>query len=143
MSATCRSSASTAGVWGSAVGRPFGQVTLAGDGSTGCAIIPRRVSGQGTRGPELRDGSASFGGLDVMRAVAHVDSEIARDSVAGLAADDQAALDARLVALDSTPAKSRLGANATLAVSMAAARAAATARGVPLCTATSAATARR
>ena len=118
-------------VWDSR-GRPTveAEVTLA-DGSTGRAIVPAGAS-RGTREAlELRDGGPSFGGLDVLRAVAHVDGEIAR-GVAGLAADDQAALDARLVALDGTPAKSRLGANATLAVSMAAAHAAATARGVPL-----------
>ena len=63
--------------------------------------------------------------------------------VAGLAADDQAALDARLVALDGTPAKSRLGANATLAVSMAVAHAATPRRAACRCTDTSAATARR
>jgi enolase len=67
----------------------------------------------------------------VQRAVAHVEGEIAR-AVAGLAADDQAGLDARLVELDGTPDKRRLGANATLAVSMASAHAAAAAQGLPL-----------
>jgi enolase len=67
----------------------------------------------------------------VTQAVANVNGEIAA-AVAGVAADDQAGLDARLVALDGTDAKTRLGANATLAVSMAAAHAAAASHGVPL-----------
>jgi enolase len=67
----------------------------------------------------------------VQRAIGHVNGEIAR-AVTGLAADHQAALDAVLIALDGTPNKTRLGANATLAVSMAAAHAAAAAQGVPL-----------
>ena len=67
----------------------------------------------------------------MLRAVGNVNGEIAR-ALVGSAADDQAALDARLIALDGTAAKTRLGANATLAVSMAAAHAAAASRGVPL-----------
>jgi enolase len=93
--------------------------------------VPAGAS-KGTREAlELRDGGARFGGLDVLRAVAHVNGEIAA-AVAGLAADDQMTLDARLIALDGTPDKSRLGANATLAVSMAAAHAAAASRQLPL-----------
>jgi enolase 1/2/3 len=118
-------------VWDSR-GRPTveAEVALAG-GASGRAIVPAGAS-KGTReAHELRDGGSAFGGLDVSRAVANVDGEIAR-AVAGMAADDQAALDARLIELDGTAAKSRLGANATLAVSMAAAHAAAAARRVPL-----------
>ena len=118
-------------VWDSR-GRPTveAEVTLA-DGAIGRAIVPAGAS-KGTREAlELRDGGAPFGGLDVQRAIAHVDGEIAR-AVTGLAADDQAALDAALVALDGTPNKKRLGANATLAVSMAAAHAAAASRRLPL-----------
>ena len=118
-------------VWDSR-GRPTveAELTLA-DGSTGSAIAPAGAS-KGTREAlELRDGGEAFGGLDVMQAVANVNGEIAR-AVAGLAADDQAALDACLVELDGTEAKTRLGANATLAVSMAAAHAAAASRGLPL-----------
>ena len=66
-----------------------------------------------------------------MQAVGNVNGEIAR-ALAGLRADDQAALDPRLIELDGTPNKSRLGANATLAVSMAAAHAVAASLGVPL-----------
>ena len=118
-------------VWDSR-GRPTveAEVTL-NDGAMGRAIVPAGAS-KGTREAlELRDRSARFGGLDVLRAVGHVNEDIARTLV-GTAADDQAALDARLIALDGTASKTRLGANATLAVSMAAAHATAAARGVPL-----------
>jgi len=101
------------------------------DGAMGRAIVPAGAS-KGTReAVELRDGGERFGGLDVQRAVAHVNGEIAR-AVVGMAADAQAALDERLIALDGTPNKQRLGANATLAVSMAAAHAAAASHGEPL-----------
>ena len=118
-------------VWDSR-GRPTveAEVTLA-DASTGSAIVPAGAS-KGTREAlELRDGGAPFGGHDVQRAVANANGEIAR-AVIGLAADDQAELDAALVALDGTPNKTRLGANATLAISMAAAHAAAASRRLPL-----------
>jgi enolase len=118
-------------VWDSR-GRPTleAEVTLA-DGSTGRAIVPAGASKGRREALELRDASARLGGLDVTQAVANVEGEIAR-ALAGSVADDQAALDARLIALDGTPDKRRLGANATLAVSMAAAHAAAAAHGVPL-----------
>ncbi|MBV9248739.1 MAG: phosphopyruvate hydratase, partial [Acetobacteraceae bacterium] len=80
---------------------------------------------------DLRDGGDAFGGYDVTRAVAHVNTEIAR-AVIGMDVADQAALDGKLIALDGTPSKSRLGANAVLSVSMAAAHAAAAAAGEPL-----------
>ena len=118
-------------VWDSR-GRPTveAEVRLAG-GARGRAIVPAGASKGRREALELRDGGAAFGGLDVQLALAHVNGEIAR-AVRGMAADDQAALDAALVALDGTPDKSRLGANALLAVSMAAAHAAAAARGAPL-----------
>ncbi len=118
-------------VWDSR-GRPTveAEVTL-GDGATGRAIVPAGAS-KGTREAlELRDGTPRFGGLDVQRAIEHVNGEIAC-ALTGTPADDQAALDGRLIELDGTPGKSRLGANATLAVSMAAAHAAAASRRVPL-----------
>ncbi len=118
-------------VWDSR-GRPTveAEVTLE-DGANGRAIVPAGAS-KGTREAlELRDGGARFGGLDVLRAVEHVNGEIAR-ALLGKAADDQAALDAELIALDGTAGKTRLGANATLAVSMAAAHAAAASRRLPL-----------
>jgi enolase len=118
-------------VWDSR-GRPTveAEVMLA-DGATGRAIVPAGAS-RGTREAlELRDGGAAQGGLDVLHAVSHVNGEIAA-AICGMHADQQAALDARLIALDGTPNKSRLGANATLAVSMAVAHAAAASRGQPL-----------
>jgi enolase len=118
-------------VWDSR-GRPTleAEVTLR-DGAVGRAMVPAGAS-KGTREAlELRDGSARFAGLDVQRAVGHVTGEIAQ-ALAGMAADDQAQLDARLIELDGTPTKSKLGANATLSVSMAAAHAAAASHGVPL-----------
>ncbi|HSM23123.1 MAG TPA: phosphopyruvate hydratase [Rubrivivax sp.] len=118
-------------VWDSR-GRPTveAEVALQG-GALGRASVPAGASKGAREALELRDGGEAFGGLDVQRAVAHVNGEIAR-AVAGLAADDQAGLDARLVELDGTPDKGRLGANATLAVSMAAAHAAAAAHDLPL-----------
>jgi enolase len=118
-------------VWDSR-GRPTveAEVTLH-DGASGRAIVPAGAS-KGTREAlELRDGSARFGGLDVRRAIEHVSGEIAA-ALSGAAADDQAALDERLIALDGTQSRTRLGANAMLAVSMAAAHAAAASMRVPL-----------
>jgi enolase len=100
-------------------------------GAMGRALVPAGASKGSREALELRDGGDPFGGLDVQRAIANVNGEIVR-AVTGLPADDQAALDEVLIALDGTPNKSRLGANATLAVSMAAAHAAAVAHGVPL-----------
>ena len=118
-------------VWDSR-GRPTveAEVHLQG-GASGRAIVPAGASKGSREALELRDGGSAFGGLDVQRAIGHVNGEIAR-AVTGLVADGQAALDAVLIALDGTPDKTRLGANATLAVSMAAAHAAAAAQGVPL-----------
>jgi enolase len=100
-------------------------------GATGRAIVPAGASKGAREALELRDGGERFGGLDVQRAVSHVNGEIAT-AMRGMAVDDQTALDERLIALDGTPNKSHLGANATLAVSMAAAHAAAALHGVPL-----------
>ena len=118
-------------VWDSR-GRPTveAEVELHG-GAVGRAIVPAGASRGSREALELRDGGTAQGGLDVLRAVAHVNGEIAQ-ALIGAAADDQATLDARLIALDSTPNKARLGANATLAVSLAAAHATAAARGLPL-----------
>jgi enolase len=118
-------------VWDSR-GRPTveGEVTLR-DGTIGRAIAPAGASKGAREALELRDGGARFGGLDVTRAIDNVNGEIAQ-ALAGTRADDQAALDERLIALDGTADKTRLGANATLAVSMAAAHAAANSLRVPL-----------
>ena len=118
-------------VWDSR-GRPTveAELRLAG-GARGRAIAPAGASTGSGEALDLRDGGKAFGGYDVMRAVGHVNGEIAKD-VIGLDAADQATLDRKLIALDGTPNKSRLGANAVLAVSMAAAHAAAEAAGLPL-----------
>ena len=118
-------------VWDSR-GRPTveAEIQLQG-GAVGRAIVPAGASTGTREALELRDGGKAFGGLDVQRALAHVRGEIAA-ALRGLDAADQAGLDRRLVELDGTPDKSRLGANATLAVSMAAAHAAAAAAGLPL-----------
>ncbi len=118
-------------VWDSR-GRPTveAEVRLAG-GTTGRAIAPAGAStGQG-EAVERRDGGNEFGGYDVTIAVESIAHEIA-PAVAGMDACDQAAVDAALVALDGTPDKSRLGANAIVAVSMAIAHAAAAEMGTPL-----------
>jgi enolase len=118
-------------VWDSR-GRPTveAEVLLEG-GAVGRAIAPAGASTGTNEALDLRDGGEAFGGYDVTRAVGHVNHEIGR-AVAGLDAADQAGVDARLIALDGTPNKSRLGANATLAVSMATAHAAAAAAEAPL-----------
>ena len=118
-------------VWDSR-GRPTveAEVTL-NDGAMGRAIAPAGAS-KGTREAlELRDGGDRFGGLDVMQAVGHVNGEISK-ALVGTKADNQFVLDQALIDLDGTVNKSRLGANATLAVSMAAAHAMAAASGMPL-----------
>jgi len=118
-------------VWDSR-GRPTveAEVVLAG-GAIGRAIAPAGSSTGSGEARDLRDGGAAFDGWDVTRAVANVNGDIAM-RLRDLDASDQATVDATLVALDGTPNKSRLGANATVAVSMAVAHAAAAALGVPL-----------
>ncbi|GAA3851065.1 phosphopyruvate hydratase [Streptomyces sedi] len=102
------------------------------DGSLGRAAVPSGASTGAREAVELRDGDRSrWHGKGVDRAVAHVNGEIAA-SVRGREAADQEGLDAALIALDGTPTKSRLGANAVLGVSLAAAKAAAAARRLPL-----------
>src|ERR1700729_4020015 len=100
-------------------------------GATGRAAVPSGASTGSREALELRDGGSPFGGKGVTRAVANVNGEIA-DAVRGREVSDQRALDETLIALDGTEDKSRLGANALLGLSMAAARAAATAAGQPL-----------
>ena len=95
------------------------------------AAVPSGASTGAHEAVELRDGGDLYGGKSVLRAVANVDGEIA-GAVGGLEADDQAALDRTLIELDGTPNKERLGANAILGVSLAAAKAVAVERGVSL-----------
>ncbi|MER7775976.1 phosphopyruvate hydratase [Streptomyces sp. NPDC096191] len=102
------------------------------DGALGRAAVPSGASTGAREAVELRDGdSARWHGKGVDRAVAHVNSDIAA-AVRGRDAADQAGLDGALIALDGTATKSRLGANAILGVSLAAAKAAAAARRQPL-----------
>ncbi|MEV6725800.1 phosphopyruvate hydratase [Streptomyces xanthochromogenes] len=102
------------------------------DGSLGRAAVPSGASTGAREAVELRDGDAArWHGKGVDRAVAHVNGEIAV-AVRGRDAVDQAGLDAALTALDGTPTKARLGANAILGVSLAAAKAAAAAHHQPL-----------
>jgi enolase len=101
-------------------------------GVVGSAAVPSGASTGEREAIELRDGDAGrYAGKGVRRAVANV-NDVLGPALRGLDAADQAGLDAKLLALDGTANKSRLGANALLAVSLAAARAAAAARGVPL-----------
>jgi enolase len=118
-------------VWDSR-GRPTveAEIGLAG-GRSGRAIAPAGASTGAGEALDRRDGGTRFGGYDVTGAVAAVNGEIAA-MLAGMNAADQAAIDARLIALDGTPDKSRLGGNAMIAVSLAVAHAAAAASGMPL-----------
>ena len=102
------------------------------DGATGWAAVPSGASTGQHEALELRDGDKSrFGGLGVLKAVSNVNGEIAA-TVIGMPATDQAAIDRRLIDLDGTPDKSRLGANAILGTSLAVAHAAASSLGIPL-----------
>jgi enolase len=102
------------------------------DGSMGRAAVPSGASTGAHEAVELRDGDKSrWGGKGVEEAVRAVNDEIA-NAVLGLDAEEQAELDRTLIDLDGTPNKSRLGANAILGVSLAAAKAAADALGTPL-----------
>ena len=100
-------------------------------GAVGRAAVPSGASTGQFEAVELRDGGDAYGGKGVSRAVANVAGEIA-EAVRGLDASDQEGLDRRLIELDGTPNKGRLGANAILGVSLATAKAAAADHGVPL-----------
>src|ERR1700694_2019391 len=100
-------------------------------GAHGHAAVPSGASTGEFEATELRDGGERWQGKGVTRAVANVDGEIAQ-AVAGIDAADQGALDGALIELDGTPNKSRLGANAILGVSLAAAHAQAAEERLPL-----------
>jgi enolase len=100
-------------------------------GARGRAAVPSGASTGAHEALELRDGGERYAGRGVRRAVEHVNTEIA-EAVIGLEALDQRTLDEELVALDGTDGKSRLGANAILGVSLAAAKAAADESELPL-----------
>ncbi|KAB2853051.1 MAG: phosphopyruvate hydratase, partial [Sphingopyxis terrae] len=114
-------------------GNPTVEVdVLLEDGSFGRAAVPSGASTGAHEAVELRDGDKSrYLGKGVTKAVAAVNGEIA-ETLIGLDAEDQRELDMAMIDLDGTPNKGRLGANAILGVSLAAAKAAADARGLPL-----------
>jgi enolase len=101
-------------------------------GTMGRAAVPSGASTGSREAIELRDGEAGrYGGKGVLKAVEHINTEIS-EAIMGLDASEQAFLDKTLLELDGTDNKSRLGANAMLAVSMAVAKAAAEEAGLPL-----------
>ncbi|MFC1899002.1 phosphopyruvate hydratase [Chloroflexota bacterium] len=107
------------------------EVTLS-SGVSGRAAVPSGASTGQHEAVELRDGDkARYGGKGVLNAVANVNKEIA-GAISGIAADDQEAVDRKLIELDGTTNKSRLGANAILGTSLAVACAAAKQNGIPL-----------
>ncbi|BCV26057.1 phosphopyruvate hydratase [Gelria sp. Kuro-4] len=113
-------------------GNPTVQVdVVVNDEILGRADVPAGKSTGAHEAQEVRDGGKRFGGLGVQKAIAGVAEEIA-PALRGRRVTDQRALDQALIALDGTPNKARLGANAILGVSLAAARAAAAALRVPL-----------
>jgi enolase len=113
-------------------GNPTVEVEVILDsGAHGRAIAPSGASTGVHEAVELRDGDAAFGGKGVLRAVANVQGEIA-DTIVGMDALDQRSVDMAMVDLDATPDKSRLGANAMVATSLAVAKAAASEMELPL-----------
>lgn len=108
-----------------------GEVVL-DDGTTASAIVPSGASTGEKEAVELRDGDTHrYGGKGVLRAVEHVNTQIAQ-VIVGLEATDQRGIDRRMIELDGSPTKASLGANAILAVSLAVARVAARAHRLPL-----------
>src|SRR4030042_1212333 len=102
------------------------------DGSVGRAAVPSGASTGSHEAVELRDGdSFAFRGLGVSKAVTNI-REIIAPVIVGMSAVDQVAIDQKMIGLDGTPNKSRLGANAILGVSLAVAHAAANSQGMPL-----------
>ncbi len=102
------------------------------DGALGRAAVPSGASTGSHEAVELRDGEPGrFGGKGVLQAVRHVNETI-RPALIGMMAHDQPALDAALIALDGTPNKGKLGANAILGTSLACAKAASESHGLPL-----------
>jgi enolase len=113
-------------------GNPTVEVeVLLENGATGRAIVPSGASTGEHEAVELRDGGKRFLGKGVLQAVSNVNNEI-RELLLGLDGLDQQTIDKKLIALDGTENKSRLGANALLGVSLAVARAASSARNLPL-----------
>lgn len=105
-------------------------VTLS-DGAIGRAAVPSGASTGAYEALELRDGEVEYGGKGVLKAVSHINGEIAK-ALIGQSPFDQLEIDERMNKFDGTPDKSRLGANAILAVSLAVAKAAAASKKMPL-----------
>ena len=113
-------------------GNPTVEVdVLLEDGSFGRAAVPSGASTGQHEAVEMRDGGTRYGGKGVLKAIAAIEGEIF-ETIGGFDAENQRRIDAALIALDGTPNKSRLGANATLGVSLAVAKAAAESFGQPL-----------
>jgi len=105
---------------------------ITADGAIGRAIVPSGASTGSREALELRDGDKSrYGGKGVLKAVGHIQGEL-KAAVTGMDCQDQAVLDRRMIELDGTENKSRLGANALLGISLAAAHAAAQEKALPL-----------
>ncbi len=118
-------------VWDSRARPTVEAEVILDDGVFGIAIAPAGASMGSGEAADLRDGGKSLGGMDVKRAVANVNGEISA-ALRGMDVADQAAIDQRLLDLDGTAQKSRLGGNAIIAVSMAVLKTAAVASGQPL-----------
>ncbi|MEO6625451.1 MAG: phosphopyruvate hydratase, partial [Burkholderiaceae bacterium] len=131
MNSTRIQSVSASRIWDSR-GRPTLEVniTLEG-GARGRGMAPAGASRGSREAVDLRDGGVRLGGFDVQAAMANTNGAI-RQRIVGMDAADQEAVDTALIALDGTPTKSALGANATVATSMAVLNAAAAASGLAL-----------
>lgn len=112
-------------------GNPTVEAEVFSENGWGRAIVPSGASTGENEACELRDGEKRYNGKGVQKAVNNANSEIA-GSIIGMEVQDQKAIDEKMISLDGTPNKSRLGANAILAVSLACARAAADENKVPL-----------
>lgn len=113
-------------------GNPTVEATvILSDGAAGMATVPSGASTGAHEAVELRDGAKRYGGKGVLKAVKHVNTVIAQ-GLFGKDAGNQRAIDNEMIKLDGTPNKSKLGANAMLAVSLANARAVAVSRKLPL-----------
>lgn len=115
-------------------GNPTVEVeVLLGNGARGVAAVPSGASTGAHEAVELRDGGSRYGGKGVQKALKAISAELA-PAVIGMDPTEQRALDQKMISLDGTPNKSRLGANAILGISLASAKAAAQSAGEPLFT---------
>ena len=112
-------------------GNPTVEAEVTSESGFGRAIVPSGASTGENEACELRDGEKRYNGKGVMKAVVNVNGEIA-GAVVGMEVTEQSSIDQKMIALDGTPNKNRLGANALLAVSLAVARAAASEKNLQL-----------